>query len=276
MRKKIEFYGDIQGEAGVIMAFSKIHEQLGFNKLVPSTSRGFDIDSIDYHGHDVTLEFEYMSSSFINHGHPAKMQNDRKYVVICYEDDCGLKSKLKDEYGKTLYDLITIRKYIQIKENIGSAKKNEEPLYALMSYNPDMAGGKDFSAWAFANCYRVSTSEKTPKFAGDKLPPGSKLLFSQDGYIIGGFTVVRYEIIDEPKTKREWIMYKKLTDYPASLYTVSIDDYKEYWYRGHIFYTDFFDLRDFKVKVSHFIDTKMPRQGKSNLTKEKYDLIMGR
>jgi len=276
--RKIDFYGDIQGELGVIMAFSKIHDELGFSRLIPSSSRGFDIDSIDYNGRDVTVEFEYRSSSFLAHGHQAKMDESREYVVIYWEDDCGLTTKLREEYGKTLYDVISIRKYVNIKNGITArpTKDLDEPLYAVMSYNTDVAGGKDFAAWAFSCCYRVTTWEKTPVFAGDRLPPGSKVLFYQNGFIIGGFTVVRYEIIECPRTEKEWQLYKKLTDYPASLFTFSIKEYKEYeWLRGHIFYTGFFDIRDFKIRLSHYIKKKMSYHGKINLTREEYSSIIG-
>jgi hypothetical protein len=276
MRRKIDFYGDIQGEAGVIMAFSKIHEALGFSKLVASTARGFDIDSIDYNSHDVTVEFEYLSSNFISHGHPGKMEDRRKYVVVCWIDDCGLLTRLKSEYGKELYDLIEIRKYVNIRKDLSRSQFGEEPLYAILAYNQDMAGGKDFSEWAFSHCYRIQTTSKTPKFATNHLPRRSKILFYQKGYIIGGFTVVRYEVIDKPKTEREWELYKVLTDYPASLFTIEISEYKSWdWLAGHIFYTDFFDTRDFKILLSHFTSKKMPRQGKMNLTKDQYYRIVG-
>jgi len=54
MSPKIDFYGDIKEELGVIMAFAKIHDVIGFSKLIPSSSTGFDIDSIDYKGEEVT------------------------------------------------------------------------------------------------------------------------------------------------------------------------------------------------------------------------------
>lgn len=278
MRTKVDFYGEIQGEAGVIMAFSKIHKGLGFNKLIPSSSKGFDIDSIEYNGNEVTLEFEYLSSNFISHGHPSQMEDDRKYVVVCWEDDCGLMDKLKNKYRKHLHEVIAIRKYVNIiKETPSSrsSKSTEEPKFAVMSYNPRNAG-KEFSAWAFSHCYRIQTSKKHPIFANDKLPPGSKILFSQKGFIVGGYTVVRYEIIEKPRAEREWKLYKKLTDYPASLYTVSIEEYKEgIWLRGHIYYTDFFDRSDFKIKLSHFVKKTMPRHGKLNLTRDQYFRILG-
>lgn len=117
MTKKVVFYGSIQEEIGVIMAFTKMHESLEFTRLVPSKNRGFDIESIEYKGKEVTLEFEFKSSNFILHGHPNQMIEGRDYVVVCWEDDCGLVSRLKDEYGKELFDLIEMRKHVTIKED---------------------------------------------------------------------------------------------------------------------------------------------------------------
>ncbi|MBU1627786.1 hypothetical protein KKB18_10495, partial [bacterium] len=139
-----------------------------------------------------------------------------------------------------------MRRYVSIKKMIPSSQEKEdpqEPKYVVMSYNPNIAGGKDFSAWVFSHCYRVRTSKSNPKFSNDSLPPGSKILFYREGLIIGGFTVVRYEIIEMPETECGLSLYKKLTDYPTSLYTVSIEDYKnpDNWLRGHIYYADFFD-----------------------------------
>lgn len=274
--KKIDFYGSIQGEAGVIMAFSKLHDVLGFSRLVSSTNRGFDIDSINYKGQDVTVEFEFLSSNFITHKHPEKMIDGQKYVVICWEDDCGLMTTLKYKFRKELFELIEIRGYVNIKEDFETKTEPEEPIYAILSYKQEMAGGKDFGEWAFSHCYRVKTSENNPKFGEDYLPIGSKILFYQNGFIIGGFTVVRYEIIDEPNTKREWELYKKLTDYPASLFTISIEDYKREFYRGHIFYTDFFDIRDVKIRLDQYISKQMPHQGKINISKDEYYRIIGK
>lgn len=274
--RKIDIYGDITEEAGVIMVFTKIHEVLGFSKLVTSSARGFDIDSIEYRNNDVTVEFEYKSSNYILHGHQENMEEGRKYVVVCWTDDCGLATKLKEKYNKELYDIIEVHKYVNVLHNFKNNKSNDEPLYAILSYNYSMADNKDFGAWKYVNCFRTATSSKHPKFAGDKLPTGSKILFYNNGYIIGGFTVVRYEVIDKPKTEGEWVLYKKLTDYPSTLYTVSINWWKTNGFpRGHIFYVDFFDIRDFKIKLSNFIDKKMGRQGKINLSKEEYYSIMG-
>lgn len=273
--KKVDFYGPIKGELGVIMAFSKIHERIGFSKLVPSSAKGFDIQSIDYNGYDVTLEFEYLASNFISHGHPNQMEDGRKYVIVCWEDDCGILTLLADKYKKTIYEVIEIRNYVNIKKDLLPPDRVEEPKYVALSYNPDMADGVDFGEWAFTNCFRTKTSSRNPKFAGDSLPPGSKILFYQNGYIVGGCTVVRYEVIDEPKTKREWELYSKLTNYPITLFTMDVEENKDCYERGHIFYIDFFDIRDFKIKLSNYIKKPMPHQGKLNLSSEEYYRIVG-
>lgn len=272
--KKIDFYGDINEELGVVMAFSKLHESLGFSKLVPSSSKGFDIASIEYNGIDVTVEFEYISSNFILHDYPNNVEPDRKYVVVWWEGDWGLATALKEDYDAELYDIIKLRKYISIKQNIVS-ENHEEPLYVILSYNLKCTDNKDFGEWAFSNCYRTSTDSIIPKFAKDSLPNGSKVLFYQNGYIIGGYTVVRYEVIDLPQTKKEWDLYKKLFDYPISLYTMTIEEYKTDFSIGHIFYNDFFDIRDSKIKLSHYVHKKMSRQGKMNISRDDYFRILG-
>ena len=175
MTKKVDFYGSIQEEVGVIMAFSKLHESLGFTKLVPSKNRGFDIESIEYNGKEVTIEFEFKSSNFISHKHPSKMIAGRNYVVVCWEDDCGLISRLKNEYEKDI-DLIEMRNYVRIKEDFETPNLtiSEKPKYVILSYNPSIAGGRDFGDWASSHCYRVNTSKDNPKFAKDRLPPWIK------------------------------------------------------------------------------------------------------
>ncbi|HPM45731.1 MAG TPA: hypothetical protein PLW78_00145 [bacterium] len=275
--KKITFHGEITNELGVIMAFSKIHEELGFEKIVCSSPIGFDIGSIQYNGNDVTVEFEHKSSNFLTHGHPSKMEKGRKYVVICWEDDCGLMQKIKKDYKKDIFEVIEIRKYVKIdNENSPVDNKDEEPICGILSYNPKYAGDVDFGNWAFVNCYRVNTSEKSRKFKKNEIPKGSKFLFYRDGFIIGGFTVVRYEIIEEPKTKREMEIYKKLTDYPITHYSLTENEISENYLRGHIFYTDFFDMRDYKKNLSKYkINKQMGRQGYITIDRETYYRILG-
>ena len=161
-------------------------------------------------------------------------------------------------------------------ENSPVDNKDEEPICGILSYNPKYAGDVDFGNWAFVNCYRVNTSEKSRKFKKNEIPKGSKFLFYRDGFIIGGFTVVRYEIIEEPKTKREMEIYKKLTDYPITHYSLTENEISENYLRGHIFYTDFFDMRDYKKNLSKYkINKQMGRQGYITIDRETYYRILG-
>ena len=74
---QVELYGPIKEEAGVVMVFTKLHGQLGFPKLVPSSARGFDIDDIEYKkGKRVTVEFEYLSENFISDTPTIQLIND--------------------------------------------------------------------------------------------------------------------------------------------------------------------------------------------------------
>ena len=115
---KIQMYSPIKEEAGVVMAFSKLHEELGFPKLVPSSARGFDIDDIEYKGKRVTVEFEYLSENFISHGHVEQMKDGRNYVLVCYEDNCSILQKLREIYNKTNLEVIELKNFIEIKQDI--------------------------------------------------------------------------------------------------------------------------------------------------------------
>ena len=72
------FYGEINEEAGVVMAFTKMHKELGFPYLIPSSARGFDIENILYKGQYVTVEFEYLSSSFMVDRHLNNMKKEKR------------------------------------------------------------------------------------------------------------------------------------------------------------------------------------------------------
>lgn len=277
--RKTDFFGEIKEESGVVMAFVKLHEQLGFKNIVPSQSRGFDIDSITYQDiHDVTVEFEYMSSNFILHKHPARMNPDRKYVVVCWDDDCGLKEKVLNRYQKQLHEVIALRKYITIqKEYNKPSDAKDDRKYIVLSWNPKQSENKDFGCWGESHCFRVKTDPRRKLFEQDKLPRGSRVLLYRNPNIIGGFTVERYEVIDPPQTEEGWKLYKQLTDYPATLFTVDLEKYQAdgEFLRGHIFYTDFFDARDFPISLEYLTrgKKKMSRQGKIDIAKEEFDRL---
>lgn len=93
--KKVKIYGRVENELGVILVFSQVYKDLGFSNLKSISSRGFDIDSINYNGYQVTVEFEYLSKNFINHQHYLNMEDGKKYIVVCWVDDCVLTDMIK-------------------------------------------------------------------------------------------------------------------------------------------------------------------------------------
>ena len=268
MKNKLKLYSPVTEEVGVIMVFTKIHEQLGFKKLVTSSARGFDIDSIDYKGQDVTVEFEYVSSNYIRHEHPFKMVDGRKYVVICWYDDCDLKSKLKKEYNKKIEEVICLDKYVDIVSEVENKKSQENIKYMILNYNPVYADNRSFQEWSNSNLYRLNS-----RF-GEGIPAGSKVLIKQGDFIVGGFDVVRYQYINE-LNDNELELYKKLTDYPTTLFDNDISDLKENFTKGHIFYDNFFTIDKVKIKFSEFFpDKHMSHDGRIYITKEEYDSVI--
>lgn len=266
--KKIKLYSPVTEEAGVIMVFTKIHEQLGFKKLVTSSARGFDIDNIDYKGQDVTVEFEYVSSNFIKHEHPFEMDDGKKYVVICWYDDCDLKSKIKKDYHKRIEEVICLEKYVEVVSDIENKKQNKDIKYIILNYNPEYADNRSFYEWSNSNLYRLNS-----RFSGG-IPVGSKILIKQGDYIVGGFDVVRYEYIENLNDK-ELDLYKKLTDYPITLFDNDIPSLKKEFTKGHIFYDNFFLIDKVKIKFSKAFPNKhMSHDGRVYITKEEYDSII--
>ena len=266
--KKIKLYGPVTEESGVIIVFTKIHEQLGFKKLVPYSSRGFDIDKIDYKGESVTVEFEYFSSNFIHHGHPQKMTDGNKYVVICWTDDCDLKEKIRKDYNKELEEVICLEKYVEIVSETESKKSNTDIKYMILSYNPYNADNSSFYEWTNSNLYRFKA-----RFKGG-IPSGSKVLIKQGDYIVGGFDVVRYVYIDN-LSNEQLELYKTLTDYPITLFDNDIEYLKKNFTKGHIFYDNFFLIDKVKIKFSEvFPEKKMNYDGRLYITKEEYERII--
>ena len=85
----------------------------------------------------------------------------------------------------------------------------------ILNYNPDYAENRSFQEWSNSNLYRLNS-----KFT-NKIPKGSKFLIKQGDFIVGGFDVVRYEYINE-LNDNELELYKKLTDYPMTLFNNDI------------------------------------------------------
>ena len=278
MENKIKIYSPIKEEVGVVMLFAKLHEKLGFPKLVSSSARGFDIENIEYHDekgiHRVVIEFEYLSSNFILHGHQNDMKDDKKYIVVCWEDDCNLKSYIKEKYKKDLYKVIELNNYVEIKpDNI--IEEEHDIKYYLINYNSKEADYTPFSAWRNANMYRFKNNNNI------KITDGSKALFKQGNYIIGGFDIVRFKNIKLPNNNDTISIYKTLTDYPVDLFVSSPNEIKSEYVNnniGHIFYNNFFELSDKNLRRT--VKEILPDLGISNaavqtLTEEQYNKLLG-
>ena len=269
---KINLYGQITDEMGVVCAFAKLHEELGFPKLVPSKSRGFDIDDIEYkNGERVTVEFEFTSDNFINHGHVEQMKEGRHYIVVCYEDNCNIVKKVREEYAKDNLSVIELKKYIEYKEDV--VKDEEHNIqYFVLSYNPAKADKKTIDEFAKTNMYGLNS-----KFENDYIVPGSKILFKQGNYIVAECSVVRYEQFDLPKTENEWKLYKCLYQYPFGIFTGTQEDMEKYFNKGYIFYDEF---HVFKERLISFKETlperNMSYDGKIKITKEEYNKLTGK
>ena len=269
--KKVELYSPVNEEAGVIMVFSKIHEQLGFPKLVPASARGFDIADIEYKGRRVTVEFEYLSENYINHGHILKMENDKYYVIICYEDNCNVIKRLRKEFNKTNVEVIELKNYIEVKNDTFNREVNDIE-YFVLNYNPYYAAGLSINEWANTNVYGLNA-----QFKNNHIEPGSKILFKQGDYIVAKCEVVRYETFERPTTEKELHLLYNLLSYPIGIFNLSIEELKENLGRGYIFYDDFVIFSERKVSFKNTLpDKKMSQSGKINITKEEYDSLLGK
>ncbi len=280
MKKKVlkTMYGPVINEKGVEVLFSKIHDQLGFPRIDNPATSGFDMEDIIYIKNEkpftVTVEFEYESRNFLTHGHPFEMEKGKKYVLVCWEDNCNIRKAMFREHRKELFDVIELKDHVTLEQKYYDSKQDDEEKvgYILLSYNKKMAY-YDFSAWQHVHCFRVKTTEGHRKFAKDHLSRGTKALFAQEGYIIGGFTVVRYEVIDCPRTRSEKELYKKLMDYPNSLFEHDLNEHfnEETFYRGHIFYENLFEINVKLDWKKYITDKGMKNDGYIKITKQQYE-----
>ena len=83
-------YGPTE-ENGVIFLFSKITNDLGI-KMVSIQKHFPDAEAIKYgddaKGYRVYIEFEYLSSDFIRHGHLDQMKKGKPCdLIVCWEND---------------------------------------------------------------------------------------------------------------------------------------------------------------------------------------------
>ncbi len=277
--EKIKFYSPISEEMGVVQVFSKIHEKIGFKKIVQSCSRGFDIDDIEYIDdigiHRVTVEFEYLSSNFLLHAHQDNMLSDRKYIVICWEDDCNLAKLLLEKYNKMLYRVIELKKYVEIVPDLISDNSIVDKKYYLINYNPDYAENRSFSDWSKSNMYRFNNGNNI------NVIPGSKALVKQGEYIVGGFDIVRFNNINLSDNDDLINLYKTLTDYPVSLFVAKTSDIKEEYVEkniGHIFYNNFEEIgnKNLRRTIKEILPELNISYGAIQyLTKEQFDKLSG-
>lgn len=269
--EKVELYSPIKEEAGVVMAFTKLHKELGFPKLVPASARGFDIDDIEYkNGMRVTVEFEYLSDSFIAHGHVEKMKDTRTYILVCYEDNCNVLEQVRKIYHKTNLELIELKNYIEIKQE--KIIENDETIeYIVLNYNPINADKRSISEWCKTNVYGLNA-----QFKGNHIVPGSKILFKQDDLIVAACEVVRYETFEKPTTENEWKLFRCIINYPLGLANLSNEELKEYFGRGYIFYDEFTVFQDRKVSFKATLpNRKMSYDGMIKITREEYYKLLG-
>lgn len=277
--EKIKFYSPISEEMGVVQVFSIIHEKLGFKKIVQSCSRGFDIDDIEYIDdigiHRVTVEFEYLSSNFLLHAHQDNMLSNRKYIVICWDDNCNLAKLLLEKYNKMLYKVIELKKYVEVVHDEVVDNNIVDKKYYLINYNPDYAENRNFSDWSKSNMYRFNNGNNI------NIIPGSKALVKQGEYIVGGFDIVRFNNINLSDNDDLINLYKTLTDYPVSLFVAKNSDIKEEYVEkniGHIFYNNFKEIgnKNLRRTIKEILPELNISYGAIQyLTKEQYDKLSG-
>lgn len=80
-------------ELGVVLLFGMHHRELGFPYIIKVQQSFPDMIALDEEGNYCRIEFEYKSSSFIQHGHDP---NDCDYIV-CWIDDLDNQSPLKEK-----------------------------------------------------------------------------------------------------------------------------------------------------------------------------------
>mgnify|MGYP007069903353 CR=1 FL=1 len=276
--EKVKFYSPIKEKAGVVMVFTKIHEKLGFPKLVSFSTSGFDINDIEYKDelgiHRLAVEFEYLSSEYLANCYQHFMSDDKKYIVVCWEDDCNLQKTIYNNYQKNLYKVIELKNFVEVMlddENVSEIKPN----YYLLNYNPSNANFHQFSDWKHSNMYTFSNNNNI------KVKNGSKVLVKQGSYIIGGFDIIRFNNIRLSNNKEVIELYKQLTDYPIGLFVNSIETITNEFvdnYIGHIFYDNLFEIGNTNLRKT--VKEILPDLGISNsaiqsLTEEQYNKLIG-
>lgn len=85
-------------EQEVVFLFSKFHIQLGFPLITKIAPAFPDAEALDKDGKHRKIEFEVLSSDFINHSHDPKACD----FIICWEDDLSEEQKQRKSLPKVI------------------------------------------------------------------------------------------------------------------------------------------------------------------------------
>ncbi|MFD1357656.1 hypothetical protein ACFQ4X_07035 [Fictibacillus halophilus] len=212
------------------------------------------VDLRDGKNRIVNIELEYHAGNFISHGHLNQLEEGETCIVICWSGK-GIQFIpshievifLSDKkYGFEIRD-----PYLDLK--IEESGVTQEPLYRVISYVSQEAGGRSFEEFE-----RVSMFRTNVKFSNNELPKGSVIVLREHNRLVGEFTVISYHWFERPpKTDYEKRLYE-LTTFPVTINDTYQDVHFENWTKGHIMYTDF-KLYDPSVNFSILDRSKYER-----------------
>lgn len=246
--------------------FSMFANDLGFE--ITNIQKSFpDCTAIDcrHEGKEqIFVEFEYEAHNFVKHGHDDQMLENERYIVVCWS------GKGIDLLPPTVEVIVlSDPKYnIEIQEYpYNHSIKSEKPLYRIIGYNTNMAGGLSFPHFENTRIFRTNI-----RFKNKYLPKGSVIVLYEKGWLIGEITVEEYIHIDrEPKSKYEKELYS-LVRYPVTIDEAPLE-YDD-WLKGHILYTNF-KIYDPPVNFN-ILARNMSRGGSLNLSFNELQKIRGR
>ncbi|MEM3067013.1 MAG: hypothetical protein QXI81_06770, partial [Nitrososphaerota archaeon] len=105
---KIPLLYEPVNELGVVLLFGMYHRELGFPYIIKVQQTFPDMIALDEEGNYCRIEFEYRSSTFIQHGHDISGCD----YIICWVDDLEGGSPIKE-------------KVISLKEEIFEERESE-------------------------------------------------------------------------------------------------------------------------------------------------------
>ena len=277
--EKMKIYSPVNSVTDVKILFGKLHKQLGFPRLVSLQDNNvimflhhLDLSRGKKSYMSGNIIFEYLSSDYL-----LKKYNHFYLVLVCWEDDCHLKSYLKNNYNQEskIERVIALQNYVEVIPDIVDYKSRNKNLYYLIDYDLVKENYKG---------YVDLLNTKLLKFKNNnniKITDGSKALIKDGDYIIGGFDIVRHENIWIPNDRNFIESYKRLTDYPVGLVFLDCDEVIEKYANqnvNHIFYSNFFELNNKKLRKT--IKEILPNFETSDcvvqaLTEEEYNKLLG-